>query len=88
MAKAVASAGEAVAAGDPSPEIWLSRQTLELARLRELVALIDNDTIPAGAILRLNEEARYAIGRDDSDTPARVALPDHGPDTALRVGGR
>lgn len=88
MAKAVASAGEAVAAGDPSPEIWLSRQTLELARLRELVALIDNDTIPAGAILRLNEEAHYAIGRDESDTPARVALPDHGPDTALRIGGR
>ena len=88
MEKAVISAEDAVAAGDPSPEIWLSRQTLELARLRELVALIDNDTIPAGAILRLNEEARYAIGRDDSDTPARVALPDHGPDTALRVGGR
>ena len=88
MEKAVAAAEEAAAAGDPNPEIWLSRKTLELARLRELVALIDNDTIPAGAILRLNDEARYAIGRDDPDTPARVALPDHGPDTALRIGGR
>lgn len=88
MEKAVISAEEAADTGEPTPQIWLSRQTLELARLRELVALIDNDTIPAGAILRLNEEARYSIGRDDPDTPARVALPDHGPETALRIGGR
>ena len=87
MEKAVAAAGEAADTGEPTPQIWLSRQTLVLARLRELVALIDNDTIPAGAILRLNEEARYSIGRDDPDTPARVALPDHGPETALRIGG-
>ena len=86
MEKAVASAGEAAAAGDPSPEIWLSRKTLELARLRELVALIDNDTIPAGAILRLNEEARYAIDRYGPDAAGRIALPDPGPDTALRLG--
>jgi len=88
MEKAVAAAEEAAAVGDPTPEIWLSRQTLELARLRELVALIDNPTIPAGAILRLNDEARYAIDRDEPDTPAHVALPDHGPNTALRIGGR
>ena len=86
MEKAVAAAGEAAAAGDPSPEIWLSRKTLELARLRELVGLIDNDTIPAGAILRLNEEARYAIDRDGPDAAGRIALPDPGPDPALRLG--
>ncbi len=84
MEKAIISAEEAVAAGDPSPEIWLSRQTLELARLRELVALIDSDTIPAGAILRLNEEARYAIDRDGSDAAGRIALPN--PDTTLQLG--
>lgn len=86
MEKAVASAEDATAAGDPSPEIWLSRKTLELARLRELVALIDNDTIPAGAILRLNEEARYAIDRDGPDAAGRTALPNHGPDPAPRIG--
>ena len=86
MEKAVASAEDAAAAGDPSPEIWLSRKTLELARLRELVALIDNDTIPPGAILRLNEEARYAIDRDGPDAPERIALPNHRPDTVPRIG--
>ena len=86
METAVAAAGEAAAAGDPSPEIWLSRQTLELARLRELVGLIDNDTIPAGAILRLNEEARYTIDRDGPDAAGRAALPNHGPDPAPRTG--
>ena len=85
MEKAVASAEDAAAAGDPSPEIWLSRKTLELARVRELVGLIDNDTIPAGAILRLNEEARYAIDRDGSDAAGRIALPNPGPDTAPRI---
>lgn len=85
MEKAVAAAGDAAAAGDPTPEIWLSRKTLELARLRELVALIDNDTIPAGAILRLNEEARYAIDRDGSDAAGRITLPDPGPDPAPRI---
>lgn len=84
--KAVAAAEEAAAAGDPSPEIWLSRKTHELARLRELVALIDDRAIPAGAILRLNDEARYAIDRDGSDAAGRVALPNPGPDTALRLG--
>ncbi len=86
MEKAVASAEDAAAAGDPSPDIWLSRKTLELARLRELVALIDNDTIPAGAILRLNEEARYAIDRDGPDAAGRIALPNHGPDPAPLIG--
>ena len=86
MEKAVAAAGEAAAAGDPSPEIWLSRKTIEVTRLRELVALIDNPTIPAGAILRLNDEARYAIDRDGPDAAGRVALPNPGPDTVLRLG--
>ncbi len=86
MEKTVASAEGAAAAGDPGPEIWLSRKTLELARLRELVALIDSDTIPAGAILRLNEEARYAIDCGDADAHRRIALPNHGPDPAPRIG--
>ena len=86
METAVAAAGEAAAAGDPSPEIWLSRKTVELARLRELVALIDNDAIPAGAILRLNEEARYAIDRDAADATGRIALPNHSLDAAPRIG--
>ena len=85
MEKAVAAAQDAAATGNPTPEIWLSRKTLELARLRELVALIDNDTIPAGAILRLNEEARYAIDRDGSDAAGRIALPNPGPDPAPRI---
>ena len=86
MEKAVAAAEEAAVAGDPGPEIWLSRKTLELARLRELVALIDNPTIHTGAILRLNDEARYAIDLDGSDAAGRVALPNPGPDAALRLG--
>ena len=84
MEKAVTAAGEAAATGDPGPEIWLSRKTLELARLRELIALLDSDTIPAGAILRLNEEARYSIDRDGSDAAGRIALPN--PDPALQLG--
>ena len=86
MEKAVAAAEEAAAAGDPSPEIWLSRKTIELTRLRELVALIDDPTIPAGAILRLNDEARYAIDHDSSDAAGRVALPNPGPDAAHQLG--
>ena len=49
-------------------------------------SLVVNPTIPAGAILRLNEEAHYAIGRDGRDAAGRIALPNPGPDTVLRLG--
>ena len=67
MEKAVAAAAEAAASGEHNSEIWLSRKTIELARLRELVALIDDDTIGEGAVLRLNGEARYAIDHEGSE---------------------
>ena len=75
--KAVASAEEAAAIGEGNSEIWLSRKRTELARLRELVALIDDATIAPGAVLRLNGVARYAIGDDGAD-PVK-ALSDLGP---------
>ena len=86
MEKAAASAEEAAAAGEPNPEIWLSRKMAELARLRELVALIDDNAVPVRAIIRLNEEARYAIDDDASDVAGRRALPNHGPETLPQPG--
>ena len=48
MERAVAAAEEAAAIGEGNSEIWLFRKRTELARLRELVALIDDATIAAG----------------------------------------
>ena len=85
MEKAVAAAEEAAASGEHNSEIWLSRKTIELARLRELVALIDDDTIGEGAVLRLNGEARYAIDHESSGEAAgRPSILHHGSDTAAR----
>ena len=75
--KAVASAEEAAAIGEGNSEIWLSRKRTELARLRELVALIDDAAIAPGAVLRLDDAAHYGIGGDGAD-PAK-ALPGPGP---------
>ncbi|MCY4481004.1 MAG: hypothetical protein OXB97_14045 [Rhodospirillales bacterium] len=75
--RAVASAEEAAAIGEGNSEIWLSRKRIELARLRELVALIDDTTLAPGAILRLNDAAHYGVGRDEGE-PAK-ALSDLGP---------
>ena len=85
--KAVASAENAVASRELNSEIWLSRQRIELARLRGLVALIDDDTIMKGAVLRLNEEARYAIDHDSSVEPSHLSIPAHGRDAFPRPEG-
>ena len=82
MKKAVAAAEEAAASGERSSEIWLSRKTVELARLRELIALIDDDTIGEGAVLRLNGEARYAIDHESSVEAPRLSIQDHARDAA------
>ena len=83
--RAVASAEEAAAIGEGNSEIWLSRKTTELARLRELVALIDDATIEPGAILRLNDAARYAIGRDGADPVKTLSYPGPDPDSSPRL---
>lgn len=78
--RAVASAAEAAAIGEGNSEIWLSRKRTELARLRELVALIDDATLAPGAVLRLNDAARYAVGRDGAGPAKTLAGP--APDAA------
>ena len=85
MEKAVAAAQEATASGERSSEIWLSRKTVELARLRELVALIDDDSIASGAVLRLNSEARYAIDHDNAEKIGPLSIPGHGSDASRRL---
>ncbi|MDE0147923.1 MAG: hypothetical protein OXM58_06090, partial [Rhodospirillaceae bacterium] len=80
--RAVASAAEAAAIGEGNSEIWLSRKRTELARLRELVALIDDATIAPGAVLRLNDAACYAVGRDGAGPANTLAGP--APDAARR----
>jgi len=80
--RAVSSAQEAAAIGEGNSEIWLSRKRTELARLRELVALIDDATIAPGAVLRLNDAARYAVGRDGAGPANTLAGP--APDAARR----
>ena len=80
--RAVASAAESAAIGEGNSEIWLSRKRTELARLRELVALIDDATIAPGAVLRLNDAARYAVGRDGAGPANALAGP--APDAARR----
>ena len=84
MEKAVAAAAEAAASGEHNSEIWLSRKTIELTRLRELVALLDDGTIGEGAVLRLNGEARYAIDHHGSDEAGRLSVPGHGREAARR----
>ena len=81
---ALRCAEEAVAAGEGNSRIWLSRMRTELARLRELLGLIDDPAIEPGAILRLNDAARYGIDRDASDVTKPLPEPGAGPDTLLR----
>ena len=81
---ALPCAEEAVAAGEGNSRIWLSRKRTELARLRELLGLIDDPAIEPGAILRLNDAARYGIDRDASDVTKPLPEPGAGPDTLLR----
>ena len=88
MEKAVAAAEDASASGERNSEIWLSRKTIELARLRELVALIDDDTIGEGAVLRLNGEAPYAIDHEAPDEARHLPAPGHGRDAARRPEAR
>ena len=88
MEKAVAAAEEAAASGEPNSEIWLSRKKIELARLRELVALIDDDTIGEGAVLMLSGEARYAIDHEGSEEAIRLSIAGHGRDAACRPEAR
>ena len=84
--RAVASAQEAVAIGEGNSEIWLSRKKTELARLRELVALIDDATIAPGAVLRLNDAARYAIGGDGAEAAKTLSGPGPAPAPSFRPG--
>ena len=88
MEKAVAAAEDAAASGEPNSEIWLLRKNVELARLRELVGLIDDDTIGEGAVLRLNGEARYAIDHEGSEEARHLSIPGHGRDDARRPEAR
>ncbi len=83
--KAVASAEEAAAIGEGNSEIWLSRKRTELARLRELVALIDDAAIAPGAVLRLDGAARYAIGGDGAGSAKALPGPGPAPDSLPRL---
>ena len=85
MAKAVAAAEDAAASGERNSEIWLSRKTIELARLRELVALIDDDTIGEGAVLRLNGALGDAPALDVRD--GAEDMGEHGPADCARDRG-
>ena len=67
-------------------EIWLSRKRIELARLRQLVALIDDAAIEPGAILRLNDAAHYGVGRDGTDPAKTLSDPGSAPDSSPRLG--
>ena len=84
--RAVASAEEAAAIGEGNSEIWLSRKRIELARLRQLVALIDDAAIEPGAILRLNDAAHYGVGRDGTDPAKTLSDPGSAPDSSPRLG--
>lgn len=84
--KAVASAEEAAAVGEGNSEIWLSRKRTELARLRELVALIDDAAIAPGAVLRLDDAARYAIGDDGAGSAKALPGPGPAPDSSPLPG--
>ena len=84
--KAVASAEEAAAIGEGNSEIWLSRKRTELARLRELVALIDDAAIAPGAVLRLDDAARYGIGGDGAGSAKALPGPGPAPDSSTLPG--
>ena len=84
--RAVASAEEAAAIGEGNSEIWLSRKRIELARLRELVALIDDATIAPGAVLRLNGAARYGIARDGAEPAGTLSDPGPAPTPSFQPG--
>ena len=84
--KAVASAEEAAAIGEGNSEIWLSRKRTELARLRELVALIDDAAIAPGAVLRLDDAAHYGIGGDGAGSAKALSGPGPAPDSFPRTG--
>ena len=86
MERAVAAAEEAAAIGEGNSEIWLSRKRTELARLRELVALIDDATIAPGAVLRLDDAARYAIGGDEAAPTKPLSGPGPASDPSFRPG--
>ena len=80
MEKAVVAAEEAAAFGERNSEIWLSRKLIELGRLRELMALIDDDTVGKGAVIRLNGEARYVIDHEGFKEGGGLSIPDSGRD--------
>ena len=86
--KAVASAEEAAAIGEGNSEIWLSRKRIELARLRELVALIDDAAIAPGAVLRLDDAAHYGIGDDRADPAKALSGPGPAPDPSSPRTGK
>ena len=84
--RAVASAEEAAAVGEGNSEIWLSRKRTELARLRELVALIDDAAIAPGAVLRLDDAAHYGIGGDGAGSAKALSGPGPAPDSSPLPG--
>ena len=86
MERAVAAAEDGAAIGEGNSEIWLSRKRTELARLRELVALIDDATIAPGAVLRLDDAARYAIGGDGAAPTKPLSGPGPSSDPSLQPG--
>ena len=80
---ALDGAEAAAAAGEGNSRIWLSRMRTERARLRELIGLIDDPAIQPGAILRLNDAARYEVESDASGPTRPLPEPGAGPDTLL-----
>ncbi len=80
---ALGGADAAAAAGEGNSRIWLSRMRTERARLRELIGLIDDPAIQPGAILRLNDAARYEVQSDASGATRPLPEPGAGPDPLL-----
>ena len=80
---ALGGAEAAAAAGEGNSRIWLSRMRTERARLRELIGLIDDPAIQPGAILRLNDAARYEVQSDASGATRPLPEPGAGPDPLL-----
>ena len=73
----------AAAAGEGNSRIWLTRMRTERARLRELIGLIDDPAIQPGAILRLNDAARYEVESDGSGGTRPLPEPGASPDPLL-----
>ena len=80
---ALGGAEAAAAAGEGNSRIWLSRMRTERARLRELIGFIDDPAIQPGAILRLNDAARYEVESDASGATRPLPEPGAGPDPLL-----